>query len=61
MHGLYIWHIQMSGISEWVQFHVPPNENQADLNVLFDSGFGLIEWKETVGPWRRYALYLDPL
>lgn len=28
-----------------------------DLNVLIDIGLQLIEFKETVGPRQRYALY----
>ena len=51
-------HIQVAVICELIQFDADPNSNLdwADSDML-DVGSDLIELKETVGPWRRYALY----
>ena len=40
-----------------MQIQIKKKMDTVDLNVLIDIGLQLIEFKETVGPRQRYALY----
>ena len=49
--------IQVAGNYYWVQSAADPKKSQSGFQyVLFDIELGLIEFKGTVGPWRRHAL-----